>query len=352
MLIHLQSGPEALGKVPRAILMRGIRELARSHRRGHHLVVVDRSTAAWLLKNVPLYDDEKATLIRIQQGYTQAAGLIRRAIKYIQIKCPSEPSIHNPRVIDVDFEDLLGTDILNRTALVTEDLHGDGRLFREILGHLSRLCNIPPFQCDALHGGGGRADKILEEMLHDRRIVCVAIDSDKRFPQSAASRVQTKMEGIISKYSWKFAFLMATPRLELENIVPLQLVAEIEKYSHPSITVLNRIAENEEAKNCPPSERHWLYFDVKEGMSPHKFRKIMDPSHRSWIQFKMAYAGLNPEVDALPGFGEHLIKRVLDDDRAMKRLRHCVRSSAWLCNFGVFFGTLAWITAGGRRQFT
>jgi KaiC/GvpD/RAD55 family RecA-like ATPase len=130
MILYLGPTINELQQVPADVLENAVHELLRSHRLGHHLVVVDRKVASWILKNVTLSDPEAASLTRIASEYTQTADLVRRASVFVSITCDSvgrHSRRHN--AVFVPLAEVARPYFLDRAVLAVEDSVSDGGIY-------------------------------------------------------------------------------------------------------------------------------------------------------------------------------------------------------------------------------
>ena len=164
MIIHIGLSIAELGRLAGPRLGERVGELLRAHRLGNHLVIFDRIVARWIEENIELSPPLHATLTRIAHDYTQTGDLIRRCSDYIKVVADADGVVRRVgKAIEMSFDQLALPYVLDRTALVVEDLESDGKLFDFICHNLRDRVGAPPLAWEIVHGGGERTASVARQ---------------------------------------------------------------------------------------------------------------------------------------------------------------------------------------------
>ena len=266
-----------------------IREALRAHRLGYHIVTMRRDIAEWIIKNMSLNDRERATIGRIKDDVTQHLGLANRAIRYIRLvdKVPgSYREIGN--AIDISVEESTLLKIFEQPVLLVEDIQSDGELYRLTLENMFVPMRMPHPRFELQHGGGARIVEVFRSKVRDSRIVFAIYDSDRMCPQHSDTSKSHGFQEICASSGWPLAFWRSPPCHEAENMIPFEVICNTRYLDQcKAISHLIEIAEKEAAFKLSKSDRYWLYFDIKQGMSPERYSNINHEATRNWIKSKL-----------------------------------------------------------------
>src|ERR1700683_3577136 len=89
MLFFLDSSADELAAVPSDTMANVASELARARRVGHHLIVISRASAEWIIDHVDLSSRDAAMVHRMAQEYAQTASMRHKAKTYIHVSVAS-----------------------------------------------------------------------------------------------------------------------------------------------------------------------------------------------------------------------------------------------------------------------
>lgn len=183
MLIHFAVTPERMASLPGSELDRPVSELCRSHREGYHLIVIDRTTATWILQKATLNRADSAMVSRLHGEATQSLDLINRAQRYIRIVDNARSSFRQVgNAIEMSLSDVKNIDVFGKSLLLVEDSQSDGRLYELLMSSARDLRKFPNISTEIVHGGGDRPSDLLADKIKEKRIICVVDDSDCSWP--------------------------------------------------------------------------------------------------------------------------------------------------------------------------
>jgi hypothetical protein len=354
MIIHFEFTHNELAALRSELLQEVCSELLRAYRRGYHIVVIERATAAWLSENVELTAQERATLARISAEYTQSGDLIRRCSVYIRVGSFAHGTVRRiGRAVEVSPDELIRPHILDRVAFVVEDIAHDGHLYEFIANNVRDRIQAPAVVWEIVHGGGERTYDVAVDKIRAHRIVAAVLDSDRDAPTDEFRKIE-RLADAAARMAWPLCFFLSPPCREAENMLNPNVIAQIPSAvnSRQSLEMLLAIGNAEQEAGMERHEVLWLYFDLKEGCSTAKLGNCHADAQR-WILSRLGLVGgLNMESFVLPGFGGNIISQVMSSNAISAVLRAEIRTRAWLELFGSFFVELTWICAGGRPQFT
>ncbi|MEA2834014.1 MAG: hypothetical protein QOG66_2216 [Methylobacteriaceae bacterium] len=341
MLWVVKLSPDKLATLHKPRLRMVFSELLRAHRLGLHLAVIERKTAAWLMANLELGLEDNALLARLAQEYTQTGNLADRIPDYIElISAAGVDPARRGRAIEVPLETLSPNTITQLPILLCEHITRDGVLYSQILENIKDLFSVPRLAFECHHGGGSSTKDVFEAKIEERRIVCGIIDTDRRSPMGHFDRKRNQFEHLC--LTWPLAFAFFTPCREAENVIPPDIVFQLQcAAGSQTPTVLFRVQGWEAISGKPMQEALWLYFDVKLGWS-HETLESMDEAEVAWAEEHLAAAGLRPPW-RLHGFGETVIDQLCRNGQFLAALRSAVRRAEWLTVFGSFFERMLWL---------
>ena len=351
MLFYLDLVDELLS-VPNAALTSAISDLIRAHRLGHHLAIITRPCASWLRDNLDLSRSDDAMVARIAQDYAQTGDLHRRANIFIRLS--AEPTLDlsiNGNAINVSIQRLVQYRLLDPAILLIENMESDGGLYRLLL---ENNCHFHHCDCVAFelhHGGGADLPMVFGYLIADRRIVCGITDSDKHAPTSSDRKLD-QLAHIKETANWPFCFPMSPPCREAENMIPFELVMALPSgMRNPTNAVQLRIKREELARGVQVEDRYWNFFDIKEGLNPDRFERML-PEEGNWIRAKLEFSGVDPEQKSVTGYGDSVIRQILDENKYVSELRNLTRHSSWRNVFSRFFDELVWVLAATPKIIT
>lgn len=350
MIIRFGIPPLSLAATPHQHFVDAIRELLRSHRIGHHLAIIPRDTATWLLENISLNSQETATLKKVRSDYTQSYQLLSACLSYIDLvidlPLSSDDSCIPIKTANAKIE------IFDKATLLVEDMPTDGAVMDIILRVARTYIGIPNVSFKIEHGSGQRSPVILSSLLRENRIVVSIVDSDKFSPESNESILVDRMKQSASNRRHGLAFCFPLPCRETENLLPIDVYREIfpGKYSTLIATLL-AFDDKEREEGIPTDQRLLQYVDMKFGVSRHLAGAEMSAADRAWLDQK-CHLVVCPHFRGSPWFGDQILKRLLETGAAVELLRQEMRSLNWRASHLPFFEQICWFFAAARRSST
>jgi hypothetical protein len=352
MLFHLKCELADLESCDPKIRDEVLRSLLRAHRLGDHVVVMSRDICKFLIERADLSRSERAMLERIGLEFTQKADLPRSATRYVHVS-PNKPTAQIDKAIWVEFRELLQSRILDRSALLVENIRRDGLLYSELMKAHFDLHHCPPPAYETMHGGGDDTKTVFIEQIRNRRIVCGVVDTDRFSAMSQAFTKRDAMRRIARAMNWPFAFAFSPPCREAENCLPMTLVMSLKSgQSNSSNKDFLEIFEAELAMGHQCEASFWLFVDLKEGVSSKSIGKMTNEDDRRWIQDKLSLIGLSLDHQDLQGYGDKVFDQIESDGHYLSELRMHTRRNDWRAIFADFMEELLWIFAGGRKVVT
>jgi hypothetical protein len=354
MIINFNPTDDDFRRIDQGLLDRSVSELLRAHRLGHHLIVISRNVALNLRGALNLSRADDATLARLAQEYTQTADLVRRAAVYLDVDFSGDFLFKvRKNCVAISLEQVAQPYILDRSVIVVEDDVTDGAIYDYFLRSLRYKAGVPAGTWELIHGGGERALFVAASKVRDRRVVCVIVDSDSDSPPRQELAKVVKMRSMVDDQGWPLCWVMPTPCREIENLIPLDLVAELDSaVGRPdAIAAMRRVGEHEEAQKLEAESRYWLYFDVKNGVDSRRLSR-MSCEDRSWVEQKLMILDVDLSNFEIKGFGDRVIALVVNSNEWLSSLRDHAHRSQWWGVFGEFLVMAMWVTVAPKRQYT
>lgn len=349
MLIHFDISESELSAIDQALLEVRVSELLRAHRKGQHLLVVRRPSAAWLRRELSLNPQDKATLERIEQEATQTGDLLRRARHLTRI-VPSG-TIHrcDERQVDLPLTFPNFDDVISLPVFIVEDIDDDVELMEFLFQNTARTSTSHPYAYQSDHGGGSGALRVAEARIGDRRIVVMSVDSDKPSPRASDAKLNA-CSRLQENSNWPFFYFFQTPCRELENFVPMDVAINIQSCRESaSFSMLHRnhLAEIQSG-TVPPHEAYWLWFDIKDGVCAEQVSRIVDVDTISWLRQKFLSMGMNLDSVSIPGFGKKFVRECLSTPQRQMEFKTAIRSSRWISVFSAYLENFLWLFIAPR----
>ncbi|WP_428685362.1 hypothetical protein [Reyranella sp.] len=350
MLFHLDISPLQLAASNRDELTIAVQELLRAHRYGHHLIVIGRKETEWLAAELKFHPPERAMLAEIALEYTQTAGLLQRASRYVAI-VPQPAASNGPR-IEISLGDLKPY-LLERTALLVEDVDTDGRFYALVFQALRKALRHGPLSWELVHGGGDRLPIVFQSKVTDRRVVCAIIDSDLSAPRSEQNAKIKRLTKIATELGWPHFHVAILPCREAENLIPLDILAKLGSAAQrtPSIGILRSIAEAEAKKNIDKLTEFWMYFDIKKGLSEPTLAALKK-KERDWVQQRAKLINLDVGLTPIEGFGDKVLHQLLQSNLACSELVKVIATKNWRDCFAGLFSELLWLCLARTPKLT
>jgi hypothetical protein len=356
MIVHFDLEEDRLAAIRKPLLQERVSSILRAHRSGAHLVIVSRQTGKWLAKNANkiLLDADRSTLHRLLQEITQSGDLVRRAPKLLRIGAQDTIlGITDDRIIElpIDYEQF--ERILERPALVIEDIVSDGKVYEAVFQALAKKKGFWP-AFEAVHGGGNRAMTVALYKVREGRIVHVVLDSDKATPFSPDTKI-ARIQRLPKKHrNWPLLFFDVTPGRELENILTVEVLALAAKTDTAKATLkhIKEISQREAESEIAPQCRYWLYFDFKSGLKKQHITGRVNQKEKEWIESRLRLANLNRDLLPLAGLGKSLAVEVMQCVEWRNHFRRAILSNDWQSVYGEFVSKIVWTFAAPQQQRT
>ncbi len=330
-----------------------IGELIRARRLGIHLVSISRNTANWLIQNLPLSDFYKRQLESFSRNYTQTGNYKKTAKCYIAISSIGHDYDKMAGgVIRMSIKFILNTHILEQPKIIFENIDNDGWFVDFSIRNVRRVTKFPKMSGHKLHGGGGDVVRVLAHEIDNKNIVCLVMDSDKKYPDGPSSQKVDLARKMINDKNWPLGFVMPTPCHEIENFVPLQVVKEMVKHDNvEAANNLETISQNERHNNCIDHDKYWRWFDVKNGIDLND-KTAANQKCMEWHEGKLGLIGSSGEVKNIVGFGENIIPRISAENPLQALLKDALNRREWSEDYVEYFSEISWILAAERQTVT
>lgn len=354
MVIDFRYSLDQIQGLRPAELEHGIRELLRAHRMGHHILVLPRPVAQWLLTHGNLSEMDRSTVFRLERDFAQTADLPRRAAVSIRVQPDNTDSI-----VEEDgntfhimrFDEISRAYTLERTAIVVEDSVADGELYKLMFDFARSKLGLYSTSMEIYHGGGSRTLDVATEKAQEKRIVCAIIDSDKRAP---SDRPIPKVEAIrrrAEELSWPLLYATSPRTREIENLIPLGIIKDLPcSQAYPHFEQLEMIADRERQRGIAAIDSFWFHLDVKLGMSRESLERVVDPADHAWMSTKISMIE-ELEIVGISGFGGNVVEQAVASERVHGDFRKAVRGRQWWSHFGEYLSFLIWLCAAPNRQY-
>ena len=351
MLIHIASPITDLQATDEKLLTEALSALARSHRLGHHVLVIKRELSQWIADHVDLSKADKSIIREIGQNYTQNGNLIDRARFFMSVNAGPRKTIQKHDThISVSLDYFADTALAEPTVFLVEDAIGDGRLYEFILKNLTPAHPSKHPSFELAHGGGDRVDDIFGIELDKGRFVACLIDSDRKALCDAEPAKITRLKRISAEKS-PLSNVHCTPGMEAENFVPISVFLNVNRnYDKKSAKHLLEIEDKEEPTSL--YDRYWLYFDVKMGTDKAKLGNITTEGWAEWIEKKLELTFAELDEVELSGFGDQILRNLFRSEEHLELFRQELRKRTWRDLFWDIFDELLWLFFGSKRQVT
>ena len=352
MLIRFDFRTDDFQQANRDVLSDVIRRVLLAHRSGHHLAVLTREQGRWIGENLVLDGYDGAALKRVIAEYPQTGDLLRRATKLLSISPhPLTAPQYEGNEIRVALDKVSRRYLLDRVALLVEDIASDGKFYSIALKAIAAKRRMPPVTWETKHGGGGRIREALSQVIEEERIACAIVDRDHSFPIEAVSKNVRHLTREVKRQGWPFV-VIATPQCrEVDNLIPLAVLRELMSVrGHPQIvSYLERLEAAENTNGHDTSTAFILWVDLKNGIVE---EKLDNDGCRPWYEAKLALAGLSCSKVHWPGLGNSLISQALGVPRLHGEIYAAMRSKRFDCVFGADFDDLLWCCASRAPFFS
>ena len=220
MLIRFSLTETDLRSIEPERLEIAVSELLRSHRNGFHLVVIDRSTAEYLMHHLSLSGSDKALLQRLHQQFTQNGRLHEQASIYIELTGSGETVRREGRSFKFPFNLVDFSTFGSPSLFLTEDANYDAKLMNFVLRSVRDITGAPTFSFIEEHGGGSSTLQRYAAGLRAKKIGICVLDTDKRSPFSESCDVTKQAVKALAEFQWQLFDVVPLPCHELENVIP------------------------------------------------------------------------------------------------------------------------------------
>ncbi|MCY1669305.1 hypothetical protein [Rhizobium sp. SL86] len=323
-----------------ARLLELARELLRCHRRGHHLVVLDRTIAA-AIQDLDLSNQEKALTNRLSQDYTQTGNLHKQAYAYVSIVNDISVFAHKQdNCFKISIGAAIESRVLDPCAVVVEDVVSDGFMYKQIFEEIARKSPVRKFEYELIHGGGQNSVNVLRDKFERKRIALAIIDSDKSSPDCSVEKKTSSLSHLFETANWNVGDFFITPCREVENFVPFDVLRQLPSGTRNTANdVYLRISAAEDDASIDLVERIEMYADLKSGIQLQCC--ALNEQAASWIRSRFELAGLH-ELTDVPGYGDRIIEQIKSSGRLISEFRALIRERRWQQRFFAFFEKIFW----------
>ncbi|MNE00019.1 hypothetical protein D3C80_924140 [compost metagenome] len=327
-------------------------EILRSHRFGHHLVVIDRKLAIFLNK-LEISGEDKAMLNRLAGDYTQNGNIHLQAAVYIDIinSLTNEIS-RDPKSYSMSLGYVLNSRVLEPTTLLLENLHNDGWLYDEIFKYVATKNRLISFKYTGTHGGGDDIPNILSAVIGEGRIALTLIDSDAAAPSSRPKDKLSRLKQVSQSVNPEISHIQSLPVREIENLIPLEVILKLPCAANNSTNeVLLRIRDHEINNEHPLMDHFCLYFDYKVGIPIPRPGQLDDEETR-WIRDKLRIGGIILGDEVVSGYGSTIVNQLRNANALTAAFHERIRHKDWVNRYLEFFSNLIWYFVSARRLVT
>lgn len=345
MLIRFDLSVEFLQSEPPEKVADIFSEIARSYRRGRHVVSIPRNVVSWAVETLDLDERACAALKAIGMAYTQI-GALHHALPIFCRVMPNGVALERlGNAVNVPFERFASSNILETPILLVEDAVNDTDIYAEVLDGVRRKLGISALMYEASHGGGSGVARLIGPKCLQERGMAVVLDSDVL---SAKHRVGKKLRAhqkLLDEAMWPLHSLFCLPCREIENILPYAAVEclNLQPEHKRAIEHLKAVEQKERSDGVPLEERLRFYFDMKAGIQQSKISKLRTNGAQDWWREKVG-------DEDFSGFGDRLARQIAQSNRAMSELGRAIFSDEWIEHFVSWFSEIAWLFAGAKQQ--
>lgn len=315
-----------------------LEELARVHRSGTHIVVLDRKITDWALSN-PLSLAAIASYKRISSEYSQLGALTREADFKLVLQRHTQSGRRESNDIHLSISDFLQSRVMEKAVVLVENIRNDSVIYDLIVSVFKEIMRIPSVNYEYRHGQGEDIIEILRHESKERRVVAVVIDSDRRTPFCKCVK-ETRIQELIASTSWPCTRLNVTPGREAENLLSIDAICSLDAWtSNPSSPTIRSIM----ARSDAISEEFWMFFDVKNGSSTDERRKVNAPLGVQWLARMQGELGIK-DIN-FSGFGDKILSQFKVSGKAQECQRLYLRRRTLPENIKCFGRSLVWTVA-------
>ncbi|MGX5735721.1 hypothetical protein [Bosea thiooxidans] len=334
MIFYFDADISCIEKIEDVVLFESTQELIRAYRKGFHRIIISRGICDWLILNLSLSEFDKATLARIRGEFTQFGGIRSDAEIWVEVVLDGDSMTRRGKAIICPIKFILSSLILERTVLLVENSHSDGVLQRFILDNICRRKGFGRVEFEAGNAGGDSLEHAARTYLNDRRITFAIVDSDLDYPSEKIPMKVAKFNSVMAEIGWVASAIVYPECREVENLLTAVIVAMLKcsQEKRHVFSELDKISLMESKERL--EGRFWRYFDIKNGISIDRSKKL------SWIEERMDKCGL----ESIDGISSKVVELLNEDNAALSEFAKEITSDRWWSESGRCYSLPLWAT--------
>lgn len=262
-----------------------VEELFQAMRKKQHIVFAKRGTLEELFNNDLISRGNREYIQTLIDHYIDIYA-VKSSLKHrINVRANTDQFTNEEGVFTVPLKSMVD---IQRSRLLVEN-ESDGALYKDICSYLmsekglDRVYGIC-FENDSFSGSG--ADRKIEELSINNRIMLCIIDSDKNYPEGkSGSSSQSASRCYEGKKDHKLIYFYELQVREKENLLSPEMYQSVNEEELKLISILKKY----------PSE--YLFFDFKDGVKHKRFKDQRWMNHYSHIVEECKENGLYIEND-------------------------------------------------------
>lgn len=334
-------------------LKTGITELLRAHRHGKHLVTGTRAHLRSLGEQLELYPADRAALDRMIERAAQDLPLAQNSPVSVIVTPDDADLTQNGSNYRIGLARIDQSGLLGRASLVVEDVPNDGGFMSIYLRQALKKSQLPYFNYNIQHGGGGRLAAVALQRMSEGRVTVCLCDTDRSAPNDRLGGTASAVERALRTKTWPH-HLALTPGREIENLLPEgginYLVNQAALPRWQDLVNAARNSDEYQTQDCL-----LLYFDLKCGVDLVALRANGKAAQADWLESKLV--GTFPGVTTSPidGFGDRLVPQTVDPQYTtanfvQQAIHEFSQTSLWKSLIQPFLEEILWYLAAAPAQ--
>ena len=254
--------------------------IAQSACQGHHLVLVDGKLAKSLMGELDKFSARASAFFKRQYERLSSSPrhLLRDSSVIINVcndDCITASSVNSQTIIKCPLRNLDSSTILQPLTLACEDSY-DCNFFLILANHYRSRLHLQAFEIRVTHAhcGGSGAERVIGELIREKKIFLVITDSDKSSPSDVLGRTAKAVSKTLNATQHKLYEHIILNCREVENLIPDRVLGHVFNQNPRCSELLHRFSE---ANLDAPR----LYGDFKEGITLHQMRKFASAANES-----------------------------------------------------------------------
>lgn len=353
MIIYVSLDAAAFHHYNLPYIDRLVHEIVDIYIKGRHLIVVERDNIERIRAATTLSRHAQVILDDLFAVYSQNKGIVKSSPVSLQVRDLESDISRTGSIFTVGLKKFIEYGLSRETKLLVENKLNDGDFLATALQRLATRHRLGKLSFEIGHGGGDDMPGLFQAEIDDRRItVCVA-DSDRKFPRATISDKCRKLAKKLRNSAGSIVHYVELPCHEAENMIPLSSLFELPlPPEHIStLKILQQIEKKESDSQIPIADRLKLYFDFKNGILPEKILELRGTNQRRYLQEKFELIGIDITKQAIPGLGDHLTRRLMEEGRAISDFCHNIFSCPyWKDVFSDALSNLLYFLIGSSKR--